>query len=206
MKTFIKTVLFAVFVLSVFTLSACGKSGLSADEIRETYKELVEASYVLNEIYYGEGLPYIEDEDAVAALHGLAEGTDVSVHYMPVSKEAPFQTESEIREATAAIFSPAVCETMYEIAFTGVSTEDESMIAFARYIEQDAFLTVRIDLAETALRVGRTYDFSAMTVVADEPDRITASFPSFLDGKKSVNVKITMIKTADGWRLDSPTY
>ena len=36
--------------------------------------------------------------------------------------------------------------------------------------------------------------------------RIVASFPTSVNGEPSVNVKLTLVKTADGWRLDSPTY
>lgn len=206
MNRLTKIALAAVLLLSVCLLSACGGSGLSEDEIRDTYRDLVEASYVLNDVYYGDGLPFVEDEKAVATLLGLAQGTDLSVNYMPVAKESPLQTEDEIREATAAVFSPDMCALLFEIGFTGVSTDDEARVAFARYIQQDGFLTVRIDLADSAMNVSRTYDFDQMTVIADEVGRIRASFPSYLGGEKSVDVKITMVKTADGWRLDSPTY
>lgn len=206
MNRLTKIALAAVLFLQVLLLTACGGSGLSEEEIREIYRDLVEESYVLNDVYYGDGLPFVEDEKAVATLLGLAAGTELSVNYMPVSKEAPFQTEDEIRAKTAEVFSPDMCALLYEIGFTGVSTEDESRVAFARYVQQDGFLTVRIDLAEDAINVARTYDFDAMTVISDKGGRIRAEFPSFLDGEKSVNVKITVVKTEDGWRLDSPTY
>ncbi len=193
----------AVFVLS---LTACGGSGLSEAEIRDTVQTLVEQSYVLNDVYYGEGLPYEDDADKVAAMLGMSAGSEVNVHYMPVTAESPYQSEAEIRAATAAVFTPALCDILYEIAFTGVSTEDEEKVAFARYIQQEDVLTVRLGLAETAMEVDRTYDFDNITVLIDEPDRVRVEIPSFVDGEKSVNVRMTVIKTADGWRLDSPTY
>lgn len=190
----------------VLSLTACGGSGLSDAEIRDTVETLVEQSYVLNDVYYGDGLPYEDDEDLVAALLGMSAGSEINVNYMPVSADAPFASEEEIREATAAVFSPEMCEILYEIAFTGVSTEDEEKVAFARYIQQEDVLTVRLDLGGTSLDVGRTYDFDNMTVLIDEVSRVRVEIPSFVDGEKSVNVRMTVIKTADGWRLDSPTY
>lgn len=192
--------------LLVLSLTACGGSGMTEAEIRDTVKTLVEQSYVLNEVYYGEGLPFESDADKVAALLGMSAGSEVSVYYMPVSEESPFASEAEIREATAAVFSPQLCGILYEIAFTGVSTEDEEKVAFARYIQQEDVLTVRLDLKETAAALGRTYDFDAMTLLVDEKDRVRVEIPSFVAGEKSVNVRITVIKTAEGWRLDSPTY
>ena len=193
-------------VLLALSLSACGKSGLTEEEIRDTAADLVEASYVLNDVYYGDGLPYIDDEELVAAMLGMSAGADISVNYMPVAPESLYQTEDEIRAATAEVFSPSMCEILYEIAFSGISTEDEDKVAFARYIQQEEVLTVRLNLGDDAIDVGRTYDFSAMTVLIDEAERIRVEVPSFVDGEKSVSVRITMIKTADGWRLDSPTY
>ena len=193
----------AVLVLS---LTACGGSGLSRTEIRDTVQALVEQSYVLNDVYYGDGLPFEEDEELVATMLGMTQDAEIKVYYMPVSPAAPFLSEEEIRKATAAVFSPEMCQLLYEIAFSGVATGDEEQVSFARYIQQEDVLTVRLDLAASALQVNRTYDFDNMTVLIDEGDRVRVEIPSIVEGEKSVNVRITVIKTADGWRLDSPTY
>lgn len=202
-----KISLLAAAAILLLSLTACGKSGLSADEIRAEFRSLVEASYSLNDIYYGDGLPFEENEAVMKYLTGVAEGTEgFRVSYMPVAKEAEFQTEEAIRNATAEVFSTSMCTLLYSLGFEGMSTGSDETVAFARYIEQEGVLTVRIDLAEDALPLGRTFDFENMTVIADEASRIKASFPSYVDGEKSVDVSITIIKTPEGWRLDSPTY
>lgn len=207
MNTKFRLILASVLLSLTALLSSCGGSGLSEDEIRETYRSLVEASYELNDIYYGDGLDYEVNESVMAYLTGIQEGTEgFRVSYMPVAGSSPYKTEAEIREATAAVFSDSLCSHLFLLGFEGMSTDEDETVAFARYIEQDDILTVRIDLADDALPMGRTYDFDAMTVIADEPGTIRASFPSYIDGEKSVDVKITLVKTANGWRLDSPTY
>ncbi len=195
----------AALCVLLLALTACGKSGLTADEIRTLCEDLVEESYSLNDVYYGDGLPYEEDEAVLEELLGVGAGS-LSLSYLPVAADAPLKSEDEIRAATEKVFSPEMCAMLYEIAFSGVSTEDESKVAFARYIQQGDYLTVRVDLKESAVDVGRTYNFDEMTVLVDEANRIRVELPSEVDGKKSVNVKITLVKTADGWRLDSPTY
>jgi len=188
-------------------LCSCGASGLSNDEIRNTFRSLVEASYPLNDVYYGDGLPYERNDSVMAYLAGVSADTDgFKVSYMPVAEDSPYKSEAEIREATKAVFSDEMCELLFALGFEGMSTAEDETIAFARYIEQQEILTVRVDLAGDAIPMGRTFDFDAMTVIADEPDRIRASFPSSIDGKKSVDVRITIINTPEGWRLDSPTY
>ena len=201
------TVLLLSLLLCIGLLTSCGGSGLTDEEISDIYRDLVEASYELNDIYYGDGLPFQHNESVMAYLTGIQEGTEgFRVSYMPVAEDSPYQYEADIRTATAEVFSDPMCSYLYTIGFEGMSTDADETVSFARYIEQEGILTVRIDLAEEALPLGRTYDFDAMTVIADEGSVIRASFPSFVDGEKSVDVKITIVKTANGWRLDSPTY
>ena len=204
MKKFACLILLAVMLLS---LASCGGSGMTEEEIRETYRTLVEASYPLNDVYYGDGLPFEQNESVMAYLAGVAEGTEgFKVSYMPVAEDSPYKSEAEIREATMAVFSDQMCELLFALGFEGMSTDEDETVAFARYIEQKEILTVRLDVAADAIPMGRTYDFDAMKIIADERGRVRASFPSEIDGKKSVDVKITIINTPNGWRLDSPTY
>lgn len=194
-------------LLCVVLLSACG-SGLSETEIRDLYASLIEAAQPLNVVYYGEGLP-MADVSADASAEDVDAEIRVS-RYMPVADSAAYADEAEIRAATEAVFSDEMCEYLFEIGFSGVSVTDADgetqLVSYARYIEQDGVLTVRSDLADDAIPVNRTYDFANMTVLIDEAGRIVASFPTFLDGEASVSVKVTLKKTPDGWRLDSPTY
>ena len=190
-------------LLCAMTLAGCGKSGLDEEEMRQTFRSLVEASYELNEIYYGEGLPYQVNEALMNALTGM---NAAKTSYMPVAEDAPYKSEAAIRAATEEVFSDDICQHLFQIAFSGMSTEEDELVAYARYIEKNEILTVRVDLKSESLPMGRQYDFSQMKIISDEKNRVCASFPSEIDGKASVNVKITMIKTAEGWRLDSPTY
>ncbi len=188
--------------LMILTLASCGGSGMNEEEIRDLYRDLLEKSYILNDVYYGDGLPFVNDPETMASLAGASS----RFSYMPVDKSAPYQSEAAIREATEAVFSKTLCRHLFTLAFEGMSTEDEKTVVFARYIEQDEILTVRIDLAEEALPLGRTYDFDSMQIEMENGTRITASFDTKMDGENSVRVKITLVKEEKGWRLDSPTY
>lgn len=203
-----KAILCTVLAVLLVLMPSCGSTGgMSEDEMRETFRTLIEASYELNNIYYGEGLPYDDDLEKMAYLLGVVTNLEnLHVSYMPVAENAPYQTETEIREATAAVYSDDMCDLLFALAFEGMSTDDDETVSYARYIEQSGVLTVRIDLADDALPMGRTFDFSGMTVISERSGEIRASFPTEIDGKKSVDVKVTIIKTENGWRLDSPTY
>lgn len=193
---------FLLTAVMLFSLASCGGSGMSDDEIRDIYADLIEQSYILNDVYYGDGLPFVNDPETMATLAGASS----RFSYMPVDKNAPLKTEAEIREATLAVFSQPMCDHLFVLAFEGMSTGDDETVVFARYIEMNEILTVRIDLAEEALPLGRVYDVDSMDILNQSGNRIVASFATSVDGKPSVNVKLTLVKTAEGWRLDSPTY
>lgn len=199
MKRILPFLLASVLLLS---LASCGGSGMSEDEIRDVYADLIEQSYILNDVYYGDGLPFVNDEETMASLAGASS----RFSYMPVDETAPFTSEAEIREATAAVFTKSMCDHLYVLAFEGMSTDSDETVVYARYIEQNEILTVRIDLADEALPLGRVYNFDSMDIISQNKNRIVASFATEVDGETSVNVKITLTKTENGWRLDSPTY
>ena len=193
---------FLLTAVLLFSLASCGGSGLSDDAIRDIYADLIEASYVLNDVYYGDGLPFVNDPETMAALAGAIS----RFSYMPVDQSAPLTSEKQIREATLAVVSQPMCDHLFTLAFEGMSTGDDETVVYARYIEQSEILTVRIDLADEALPLGRVYDLDSMDILNQNGSRIVASFATSVDGKPSVNVKLTLVNTPDGWRLDSPTY
>ena len=193
---------FLLTAVMLFSLASCGGSGLSDDEIRDIYADLIEQSYILNDVFYGDGLPFTNDPETMAALAGASS----RFSYMPVDKDSPLKSEAEIREATLAVFTKSMCDHLFTLAFEGMSTDDEKTVVYARYIEMEDILTVRIDLADEALPLGRVYDMDTMDILNQSGNRIVASFATSVDGEPSVNVKLTLVRTADGWRLDSPTY
>jgi hypothetical protein len=73
------------------------------------------------------------------------------------------------------------------------------------YIEQDGILTVRINLAEEAIPLGREYDLDSMKILENEENFVIAEIPTTMAGK-ALDVELRLVMTPDGWRLDSPTY
>ena len=141
--------------------------------------------------------------------------TDItSINYHPVAKDAPFQSEDEIRAATEAVFSPAYCTYLFERAFSGISdtfdagTENEvtKTAAYARYIQYGETLTVRLNLADEAIPLNRTYDCANAEILENKKNAVTFAVPSSVDGLPDEEVEIKIVRTDDGWRLDSPTY
>ena len=154
----------------------------------------------------GGELKSLVDEYAVVGVT-----TNPAIFASAMSKGTAYDAQiAELRatgaDATEAVFTKTMCDHLFTLAFDGMSTDSEETVTFARYIEQNEILTVRIDLAEEALPLGRVYDFDSMDILSEDKNRIVAVFATEMDGETSVNVKITLTKTENGWRLDSPTY
>lgn len=196
-----------------FILASCAPAN-DPDTVRAVLEDLVEQSYALNEVYFGEGLPISDDREDVERFYASFDTDITSINYHPVAKDAPFQSEEEIRAATEAVFSPAYCTYLFERAFSGISdtfdagTENEvtKTATYARYIQYGETLTVRLNLADEAIPLNRTYDCANAEILENKKNAVTFAVPSSVDGLPDEEVEIKIVRESDGWRLDSPTY
>lgn len=208
-----------LLITTLLLLSSCGGS-VSEAEVSAVLAELIPASYPLNEIYFGEGLPISDDRADVEAFYAAAGmDNDISLNYHPVSPEAPYTTVEEIREATLAVFSESYSKYLFTLAFDGLSsvfnenTEEQltQTVSYARYMETDGILTVRMNIGEEAMPLNRTYDTNDIEIIRDKLSGahgyLLVEVQSYVDGQPDVKVEVKLVKNADGqFRLDSPTY
>lgn len=177
-------------------LASCGDVGYSEDEIKNTAKALIEASYELNDIYFGEGLSAGGETSSTSSL------------YSPVSDDCKYHSTTEIKVATEKVYTEDYCKILFKRGFEGSSLEDDAdNVVYARYIDDfDGRLTVRKNLSDEALKTGRTYDFSTAEVEKMKKDEAQISVVSQVEGKADVTVTFTLKLEKNGWRLDTPTY
>ena len=206
MKKFVKIIALAVALLLAAAMSvACGVE-YTDEEVIDAAKELIEASYGINEVYFGKGLP-ISDEDSDAAREFAEKnGFDLgNIQYLPVTEESPYKSIADIKEATAKVYSAEYCESLFKSTFEGFN--DGTAAVFAKYMEDSqGVLTARIDLKENDLP-DRTYDLETIKVTKKKKDKAVVEIVSYLDGEKEDKpLLLTLVPEEDGWRLDTPTY
>ncbi len=212
-KTRIGTWIAAVLVLCA-ALTACSRPKHTPAELRPVLEELLPKSAEINEIYFGEGLPTTRDVDVVRAFYETFDTDIQSISYTPVDPACGYETIDDIKAATLAVFTPDYAEFLFDRAFNGISdlfdegleTEHRTTAVYAMYLEENGYLTKRVNLAEDAIPLGRTYDLDSLTVLRENETGVEVKLASFLDRQPSVEVKMWLVETADGWRLDSPTY
>ena len=181
-------------VAMIFSLVSCNSH--SDEEIIEAAKALIEKSYIINEIYYGKGLP-ITEEDSL----GFAS------NYAIVDTSCGFATVDDIKNATAEVYAADYCEHLYLLAFEGLSTEDNASVSYARFIDDYTDkLTMLKEIRETGADLKRTYDFSTIVVEKCVRDVATIKVMSLVDGKEDKELKITLVYENEQWKLSTPTY
>ena len=198
---------------SVLTLS-CSKPKHTAEEMGEILGELLPKSAELNEIYFGDGLPTNRDEDTVRAFYESFDTDIAAISYEPVDPSCGYETVDDIKAATLEVFTEEYAQFLFDRAFTGISalfdegteTEHRTTAVYAMYLEQDGYLTKRVNLKDDAIPLGRTYDLDSLEVLRENETGVQVRLKSFFDGQPSVDVELWLTETEAGWRLDSPTY
>lgn len=212
MKISIKLKSAIIPALAAVLLCSCG-SNTSPDEMRQVLGELLPKAEEMNVIYFGEGLPMTEEADVLKEFYDSFDYDVESVNYQPVDPSCGYENETQLREATLEVFTEGYSEYLFELAFSGISavyaegteTEYKMTSSYATYLEQNGILTARIDLADEAIQLGRTYDLAGLEIVLEKENYVVVSVPSEMNGKQ-LDVELKIVKTEAGWRLDSPTY
>ena len=81
-----------IIPVMLISLASCAKAN-DPEEARDALAGLVEQSYALNEVYFGEGLPISDDREDVERFYASFDTDITSINYHPVAKDAPFQSE-----------------------------------------------------------------------------------------------------------------
>ena len=202
----------AIILLAVALTAALSACRVKIDDEAAFFAEvssLIDASYEVNELFFGEGLPFDDPDGLSAAEIIAAEDSPVIARttYRPVSEDAKYHTEDEIMERAKAVYSEQYCKDLYSIGFEGVTTEGGSVSGYSRYIYTDANgLTINMESVAKAIKLTRTFDTSTLAIDRRGSDYVVVSLEAYDDGKPAGRVQLRVNKEAAGWRLDWPTY
>ena len=229
---------------ALLMLSSCGGAKHDPAEVKAALDTLLPPSFELNEIYFGEDLPATEDQERINQLYGTFAANVKSLKYHPVAEDCGYSSVKEIKTATEEVFTQEYAAYLYELAFSGISSdsivpeasepeeEEEAKLgegeiiesggeitgsyvapvaldvtaSYARYLEQNGMLTVRLDLVDSAYRLGREYRTDEMKIKEEKADSVVVTVPTYMDGEYDCDVDLKLVLTENGWRLDTPTY
>ena len=212
MKTTVRILSLLLCLLMLLPLSACGEPSL--DEVKEEFIGLIEASYEINEIFFGAGLATHARGSDFAEAHRiydeLSAGYDA---YEMVAEETGYIDVDAIKAAAEKVYSPEYLEGIYTMAFDGYADTNTGNVTTARYLMDNYFLLRYAAGSEDNFDVlkgkQRRYHFDTMTITRpSRADYVNLSVDSYLIGDEEnvLNVTLRFIRVDGRWYLDSPTY
>ena len=181
-KAIISLLLICIIGLS---LTSC-ESRVSEEEATVLVKKFIEDSCELNEIFYGKGLSYYENEDG-----------EYSSIYSPVKLDEKYITISALKERTREVFSSSYSNSIIGYVFSltpGIYGESSK----PRYSESGGYITVLRDYEVIEIT---EYDYDTVKIKKIKRKEIRATVMS----TENEEVEIILVKERDGWRLDSAT-
>lgn len=197
---------------SVTVFSSCSRAP-KIEDVRDELIALIEASYEINTIFFGAGLPVYDRNDPIYAdLYNVYASSQYVNSYDVVSMHAKFASINEIKAAASLVYSPELLEeNLFVNAFVGYAFTDandrfaSSPALFAedgRYLYQSRAL-------ENRLRNGqKIYDYSTMKIARPSGrDTLFVTLSCFYasDPATPLSARLRFVKTSSGWRLDSFT-
>lgn len=176
-------------------------------EVEAAAQLLVEDSKLLNEIYWGKGIPYDDNKN-------LASGS-----YYPANEaylaSIGVSTIDDLKKLTEKTYSDTVCTWIYSTILSSVHS-DTTVAGLSRYeqvyggknndepeyirvyTEADYWL---IDTVEYNPSVEALYSEGEIVYV-----QLLATVTNPEGKVMNTNLKIGLVEEEDGWRLNTPTY
>ena len=199
----------ALFLLLSITLSfiSCTEEEYNreynAAEVEEKAEELIEKSLLLNELLYGKGIGYIDDEGT--EIYKVADQN--SLDKFGIKRLSDIETK--LRE----VFSKAYVDTVYASDIFSPVVEDDITKMYARYFEdedKDGKNTIYVNKSYGFV-LKNSYEYiGSVKAVRSEGNFVVVSTTvrATREGNisKDFSLEIKLIEESEGWRLASPTY
>lgn len=180
------------------------------EELIGIAEELLERSVLLNEIYFGDGIPYLDgSDDSSKYREADAEYLEnIGIVYL-----------DDLKKLTRGTFSDIMCEEIFSLFLTGASENgysepahyiaDRAMDEESGEYEELGILVYTERSRSVLVRVGEhtSFDYTTIRVVGKEGGRVKIQLTATVSVEgleaQSRTKTVYIIKEADGWRLDS---
>ena len=202
-----------IFILGL--LPGCSSRAPELSEIYDRVVELVEASYELNEIFYGEGLPYYDRNlEIYETMYSDYTTEGYTREYNIVSDLAKYHSVDEIKMAAERVYSRELLEeVVYPSAFTGMIISGASSGAEyvnARYVEtEDDFYIYAGEEHQMNVSTPLIFDYATMEIVRpSNGERVLLRMTAWEEDspESPTEVTLTLTLSENGvWLLDSLT-
>lgn len=197
-----------ILSLSLLTLVSCGDRKYDEAEVKAAAKTLIADSAVLNDIFWGKGIPHTDDKNTSDGVYFEA--------YYYYHKNLGFETVDELMTMAAKTFSADQCSLINSTILSSVSVGEEVM-SLSRYYQK---VNLKDGKTPEAIMVNSTwenlligeavYDLDSIEVIGSEKDtvyvtvKVTVTLEDYEPQTRTL--RVALVEEDAGWRIDSPTY
>ncbi len=197
-----------VLSLSLLALVSCGDRKYDEAEVKAVARTLISDSVILNDIFWGSGLPYTDDLNTSDGVYFEA--------YYYYHKNLGFETLDELMTIAEKTFSEKQCSLIESTILSSVTVEEE-VYSLARYYQKLSAKDnktpqcIMVNTTWQNLLIGKAeYDLDSIEVIGSEKKIVyvtvdaTVTYENYEPQKR--NIRVALIEEDAGWRIDSPTY
>ena len=190
----------------LLTVCSCSTKPPAIEEVKETYSALIEASYEINGIIFGDEVETYDRQDEEVIKNGIYyDVPDGFYNYEFLTENNKYQTEDEIREATLKVYSEDYISSVLDSCFNGFMDESGETAVQPKYLGHTGKLLLNTEY-EVYVTGDRRYDLDTMEIVKPSNGKIVNVSLDAIDGEERTKARLTFVLQDGEWRLDSPTY
>ena len=190
----------------LLTVCSCSTKPPAIEEVKETFSALIEASYEINGIIFGDEVETYDRQDEEVIKNGIYyDVPDGFYNYEFLTENNKYQTEDEIREATLKVYSEDYISSVLDSCFNGFMDESGETAVQPKYLGHTGKLMLNTEY-EVYVTGDRRYDLDPMEIVKPSNGKIVNVSLDAIDGEERTKARLTFVLQDGEWRLDSPTY
>lgn len=190
----------------LLTVCSCSTNPPAIEEVKETFSALIEASYEINGIIFGDAVETYDRQDEEVIKNGIYYNVpDGFYNYEFLTENNKYQTEDEIREATLKVYSEDYISSVLDSCFNGFMDENGKTAVQPKYLGHTGKLMLNTEY-EVYVTGDRRYDLDTMEIVKPSNGKIVNVSLDAIDGEERTKARLTFVLQDGEWRLDSPTY
>lgn len=148
--------------------------------VKKELERLLPASYEVNDIIWGKGLPY--------------EAPSTNLTYVPVSEDCGYKSTEDILNKAREVYSEEYVEIIKSAAFSDTDELDP------RYTDVDGML--KINTQDEGFDIKGEIDIDSATIKKQDSVTVIVSAKYLSGGEK----ELVLVLQDGKWYLDSPTY
>ncbi len=213
-KLFICSALLICMLL--VSCSACKSPAPELESVKESLIEKIEASYEINDIFWGEGLPVVKigsgesmDRNLYNDKNDIEIDDDGFWEYVH-PENSKYHSVLEIKELAEKVYSRKFLESVYQSQFEGVESATYTGRGDPHYTEYNSMLWKSTGLVESfkLIESKRLYKYDTMKLESkSSKERLYVSIESYFEGKdETERITLTFDLQGGEYFLSSPTY